>query len=857
MTFNLDQERALFSLCLEHPPEERERVLDAECDDPALRERVRELLRHHRDVTHDDAGFLQLERRDPERIGPYRILQRLGEGGMGIVYAAEQREPVRRRVAVKVLREGYNSREVLARFEIERQALALMNHPNIARIFDAGTTADRRPYIVMEFVPGEPVTRYCENRKLPLRARLELFATLCEAVQHAHQKGVIHRDLKPSNMLVMEEDGRPVAKIIDFGIAKAVSQRLTEYTLETRVGSLIGTPDYMSPEQAESSTLDVDTRSDVYALGAVLYQLLAGEAPLLLAGSGKSYVEMQREILERQPVPPSRRGNEAMQRKLRGDLDWITMKALEKQRARRYATAADLAADLRAHLAGRTVLAGPPSQWRKVDRFLRRHWLASAATLAVIATLSFSQMMLIAKNRELEAERDRANREALVASKVTQFTADLFKFASPGVSGAGDMTARDLLDAAVRQLDNAGESPEVKAALLQAAAAAYRDLGVFEDAERLLDRAMELQADLHGVQSPAYAAALLDLSRIQHASGRGQEAEATARRVLAMTDAREDPLLRLSVQVQLGHILFRQGRYDAAASMLTAVIERGAGIPAATHDIAYATSVLGRVRHKQGRFEDAETLLRDSIDQARDPDAGSRGTRAQLVRDSQSALAGLYADQGRFDEAVRLLRDMLAQAVALYGEDHPEAATMMNNLGRTLSRTGDNTQEAEELLQRAASIYTTALGADNRMTLIARDNLSSLYIRTEQWEKAIAIDRDVLAMRRNSFGENHIDTAYSQASLARSLAHTGELEQAAALLGNVANVYGDHYGEESWACALVRREYGQVLAKLGRREAALRELEKARHTFLTLRGPGSDETRALDTLIANLRRTSN
>ncbi|HEX7029371.1 MAG TPA: serine/threonine-protein kinase, partial [Gammaproteobacteria bacterium] len=418
---DFDRERALFTLCVERPSAEWEQVLESQCDDPGLRERVRRLLERHRDTPTHDSGFLRLDGGDPDRIGPYRILQRLGEGGMGIVYAAEQREPMRRRVAIKVLRGGYSSREVLARFDVERQALALMNHANIARILDAGTTADHRPFIVMEFVPGEPVTRYCEQRNLSLRARLSLLRTVCDAVQHAHQKGVIHRDLKPSNILVMEEDGKPVPKIIDFGIAKAVSQRLTERTLETKVGSLLGTPDYMSPEQAELSPLDVDTRSDVYALGAVMYRVLTGVPPLRLSGSGKSYTDIQRTILDEIPAAPSQKASGLLRRQLRGELDWIVLKALEKQRADRYASAADLAADIRRHLNNETVSAGPPSRLRKIDKFVRRHWLATASALAVIVTLSVSQLLLVQKNRELEAERDRANVAAATSESVTAF----------------------------------------------------------------------------------------------------------------------------------------------------------------------------------------------------------------------------------------------------------------------------------------------------------------------------------------------------------------------------------------------------------------------------------------------------
>ena len=850
---DLEKEQRLFSRCLEHPESEWEHILETGCDDPELRKRVRRLLDRSRDASHDDAGFLRLDGSDPERIGPYRILQRLGEGGMGIVYAAEQREPVRRRVAVKVLRSGYNSREVLARFDVERQALALMNHPNVARIIDAGTTADQRPYIVMEFVPGEPVTTYCDKHRVPLRRRLELFATICEAVQHAHQKGIIHRDLKPSNMLVMEEDGRPVAKIIDFGIAKAMTQRLTDHTLETKVGSLMGTPDYMSPEQAELSPLDVDTRSDVYALGAVLYQLLTGEPPLRLSGSGKSYSELQRAILEDQPLPPSRRIDKASGRKLRGELDWITMKALEKRRALRYTSAADLAADLHAFLNGGTIIAGPPSRWRKIGKFARRHWLATAATVAVIATLAISQTMLVKKNRELEAERDRANREAQIASRVTRFTADLFKFASPTISDSGNLTAHDLLNAAVRQLEQANESAEVKAALLEAAATGYRDLGVFDEAERLLTLAHELYGEVHGVDSASHLRTLLGLAHIQHARGRGEAAEAMVRDALSRIDPTVLPLLHVSAQALLGHILYRQTRLDEAASLLSTAIEDGKALPDAAREVAYATAVLGQVRRGQGKFDVAEKLLRSAIELSGDPAVGAEGTRAQLVRDARSALAGLYADVGRHDDAVRLQREMLAEGIRLYGEDHPETATMLNNLGRALLYTKGNEAEAESVLLRAAETYEATLGPTNRMTLIARDNLSSLYLRTRQWQKAIAIDSEVLLIRQELLGDDSIDTAYSKASLAKALMQVGEVDRATALWESVAATYIAHYGEHSWPAALMRREYANVLAMQQRFPEAIAELEKAYDAFVEFRGTSHADTKAVLAALENFR----
>ncbi|MBI4600744.1 MAG: protein kinase [Planctomycetes bacterium] len=356
-----------------------------------------------------EVGAVQFSAGDPREIGPYKILELLGEGGMGVVYLAEQTEPIRRRVALKAIKLGMDTREVLARFESERQALALLNHPHIARVYDAGATDQGRPFFVMEHVPGIPLNRFCDQHEIDLPGRLEIFTQLCEAVQHAHQKGIIHRDLKPSNVLVSYEDSKPIAKIIDFGVAKSTNQRLTERTVFTLQGQIIGTPEYMSPEQAEMSPLDVDTRTDIYSLGVILYELLTGFLPfdpgeLRQAGYG----EIQRRIREVDPPTPSGRVSRlgasaegaarmrrtdarSLARRLRGDLDWITMKAMEKDRARRYASASELAADVVRFLRHEPVSAGPPGISYRLRKLLKKYrvpiFAALSALLLLVATV--------------------------------------------------------------------------------------------------------------------------------------------------------------------------------------------------------------------------------------------------------------------------------------------------------------------------------------------------------------------------------------------------------------------------------------------------------------------------------------
>ena len=374
-----------------------------------------------------------------QRIGPYKLLQKIGEGGCGVVYMAEQEKPVRRRVALKVIKLGMDTRNVIARFEAERQALAMMDHPNIARVLEAGATETGRPYFVMELVHGIKITEYCDQHRLNTRQRLQLFIEVCNAIQHAHQKGIIHRDIKPSNILVSHQDGGPVPKVIDFGIAKATQEPLSERTMFTMYGNFIGTPAYMSPEQAQMSGLDTDTRSDIYSLGVLLYELLTGKTPFdqkELLESGLD--ELYRTLREREPQPPSNKLNllqgaeltATAQRRhvepprlisqLKGDLDWIVLKALDKDRRRRYQTANALSMDIQRHLHSEPVMARPPSNWYRFTKLVRRNWgvftAAGAVLLVLLLGLGVSTMLFLQerteRQRAVEAEREQARLRA-------------------------------------------------------------------------------------------------------------------------------------------------------------------------------------------------------------------------------------------------------------------------------------------------------------------------------------------------------------------------------------------------------------------------------------------------------------
>ncbi len=487
-TTNRRSEKEIFFDCIEKPtPEERAAFLDGACGgDHQFRRGIEVLLAQH----FGSGSFMQepavevapttlfpvsLSEGPGTIIGRYKLLEKIGEGGFGVVYVAEQKEPVKRRLALKIIKLGMDTKQVVARFEAERQALALMDHPNIAKVLDAGATETGRPYFVMELVRGVPITQYCDENNLPTIERLELFIAVCQAIQHAHQKGIIHRDIKPSNILVTLHDGVPVPKVIDFGIAKATQGDLTDKTIYTQFQQFIGTPAYISPEQAEMSGLDIDTRSDIYSLGVLLYELLTGKTPfdakeLVQAGLD----EMRRTIREKEPLRPSTRLSgftpeeltATAQRRsgdgprlihaLRGDLDWIVMKCLEKDRTRRYETAVGVATDLNRYLHNEPVIARPPSNVYRMQKFVRRHKrgaiAAAAVVLALVTGLGLATFAFLrereARLNQLAAEKE-TKAETVRADAVGAFMGQLLSATAPELLQQGHQRpVRKLLEAA-------------------------------------------------------------------------------------------------------------------------------------------------------------------------------------------------------------------------------------------------------------------------------------------------------------------------------------------------------------------------------------------------------------------------
>ena len=547
------------------PGAERECFLAESCrDDAGLKEQLVSLL--EADADEQNSGFLneipvvrpaaRVMEQLGDRIGRYKLLEQIGEGGCGVVYMADQEEPVRRRVALKIIKLGMDTRQVVARFEAERQALALMEHTNIAKVFDAGATDTGRPFFVMELVRGLKITDYCDQQNLTTEARLTLFTHVCQAVQHAHQKGIIHRDIKPSNVLVTVNDGVALPKIIDFGIAKATQQRLTEHTLFTGFEQFVGTPAYMSPEQVEMTSVDIDTRTDIYSLGILLYELLIGRTPFNVGKVAASGVqELRRVIRETEPVKPSAQlcalgqselvtvaagrqlDTARLVHRVRGDLDWIVMKCLEKDRARRYETANELAMDIRRHLESEPVTARPPTQWYRMRKLVQRHKLAISAaasvSVALIVGLCVATWALVreraARTRSEEAQR-LTRIEATKSEKVARMLRDMLHGVGPAVRG-DTQALHVLLTETAGRLDELEGEPGVQADILTILGSAFSEIGDANNARTMHRRALELRRALYGDQHPDVAQSLRSLVEALKVQDLDPEADELVREV--------------------------------------------------------------------------------------------------------------------------------------------------------------------------------------------------------------------------------------------------------------------------------------------------------------------------------------
>jgi serine/threonine protein kinase/tetratricopeptide (TPR) repeat protein len=791
----------------------------------------------------------------PQRIGPYRILREIGEGGMGIVYEAEQETPVRRKVALKLIKIGMDTREVIARFESERQALALMNHANIARVYDAGATPEGRPYFAMEYIQGIPITEYCDKHRLTIRERLALFVDVCEGVQHAHQKGIIHRDIKPSNVLVTTQDDTRTPKIIDFGVAKATSQRLTEHSLFTELGQMIGTPEYMSPEQAELTNLDIDTRTDVYSLGALLYELLAGRQPfdskdLRQAG----FAEIQRKLREDEPPKPSSRVTvlgpsstlcasnrrvdvRALGRALEGDLDWITMKALEKDRVRRYETAHGLAADVQRHLRDEPVTAGPPSGIYRARKLFRRHRAKILAAGAVALVLvvgvigtSWALLRAVRAERRAGAEAVEARRQTAIAEAVNAFLNDdlLAAVAPSAARGQGkDVVMREVLQVAGERLDRASKDggrfaaePLVEAAIRTTLGHTHRELGEYAAAEPHLQRALELRRKALGEEHEATGEAMNQLGLLYWRQGRLEQAEPLYRGALAIATRALGPDHRATLAYEMNlAVLFRaQGRYKEAEPLYEHNLEAKQRTLGAEHpDTLNTMSGLGNHFQETGRYEKAEALHRQALETKR----RTLGEKSPSTVAEMNNLGNDLALLGRYEEAAQLMQRTLELKMDLYGADHPSTLNSVNNLAELRDVLGHDA-EAEPLHRQALDGRTRALGSRHAVTLQSMERLAATLVNLGRYQEAEPLAAKAAAQALESLGEEHPLTLAAQDTRARVLVEVHRAAEAASILQRQLAILaakksrGEDVGEGEALANSVRIHLAMALAALRR-----------------------------------------
>ena len=672
---------------------------------------------------------------------------------MGHVWLAEQSAPVKRLVALKIIKALRYDTSALVRFDLERQALAIMDHPAIAKVFDAGSTAEGQPYFAMEYVSGLPITQYCDEKRLSASERLLIFTRVCEGVQHAHQKAIIHRDLKPTNILVVEVDGKPVPRIIDFGLAKAISQQPPGGTLVTRAGGLVGTPGYMSPEQMDPLVADVDTRTDVYSLGVVLYELLTGVVALdARQWESKPFHEVLRQVHEEEPTSPStrlsndpaaaaiaeKRSTDARQlaNMLRGDLDWITLKALDRDRARRYSTPAELAADVGRYLRDEPVIARPASLAYRTKKYVQRHKFGvAAATAAALLLISFGVMQAI-ELRRIKRERDRADR-------VTKFMTGMFKVSNPSEARGNAVTAREILDKSSKDIDTGlRKDPELQAQLMETMAQTYAGLGMYGRARELVEHARAIQSSLFGERNRETLASESYLAQLFRAQGHLPEAEKLLQNTIEVQRqvlGPKDPDTLASMD-RLGYVYANEARHADAENLFRQTLNAERKVLGPDDPQTLSTlNELAEILTPQGRYKDADQIYGELI-AAQTRTLGPDHPATLL---STSHAAENLEEEGRFPEAEKMYSDVIAAQRRILGPEHPQTLRAMTMLALTMAKEG-RYSEADKLQSQVIEIKTRVLGPAHTSTLQSMEMEALGLSREGHYADSEKMFRDVI-----------------------------------------------------------------------------------------------------------------
>jgi eukaryotic-like serine/threonine-protein kinase len=781
MDHQLLSEESIFGVARRiESPEVRDLYLSQVCGcDQILRERVAALVVAHA----EEASFLEsppfaiavappvgsdrsLTESPGTEIGPYKLLEQIGEGGMGVVYMAEQTQPIQCKVALKIVKPGMDSKQILARFDAERQALALMDHPNIARVLDAGTTESGRPYFVMELVRGVPITKFCDQHKLNIRQRLELFINVCQAVQHAHQKGIIHRDLKPTNVLVTLHDTKPVVKVIDFGVAKATGQKLTEKTLFTGLTQMIGTPLYMSPEQAELSGLDIDTRSDIYSLGVLLYELLTGHTPFdndrLKAAA---FDELRRIFREEEPPRPSTRVSTLAQqdsstiseqrntdprhlsRLFQGELDWIAMKTLEKDRNRRYETASALAADVERYLHDEPVEACPPSKIYRLRKFARRNRVALLTSSLVLAALilgtavsTWQAIRATRAEQQSKTSEQFALQNSRRADAISDFLINAFRSPDPARDGR-TVTMAELLDRAVKDVKREfADDQRMQADLLNAIAQSYQGLGLYRESVELFAKVQELRS---AAQGP------LDTGTIESMSDLASACE-------------------------------RAGQLDKAIAIYQDMLKiQQSHLAADDPEVLSTTTKLAWDYNQSGQADKALALFEDVL----------RIEKTKIQNDGAVPITLTENDDGpeaddRQKKSVKLLAENTFEHLDDTGAHRKDALVALNNLSKAFAEAGQ-VDQAIPLYQQTLKLMQEKLGPDDPTTLSCMYNLAMAFKVSGRFKEAIPLFEETLRIREQRFGPESDIAVRTMTCVGATYGAAGNQEKCVELFGEV------------------------------------------------------------------------
>ncbi len=908
--------KEIVGAALERGPEGRSAFLDQACSqNPALRAEVESLLAAHADanqlskppwtVTADEANS------EIKTVGPYRLIQELGVGGMGQVWLAEQTEPVHRRLALKLIKAGMYDASTVLRFQAERQSLAIMEHPAIAKVFDAGATPQGQPYLAMEYVDGLPITHYFDHKKLSIPERLRLFVRVCEGVQHAHQKAIIHRDLKPSNILVTEADGKPLPRIIDFGLAKPSLPHFRGETLFTQAGALVGTPGYMSPEQADSNVRDVDTRTDVYSLGVVLYELLTGELPFDTKNWKKqSLDEILRQLRETDPQLPSTkissnrdtaaacaqaRDTEPRQlaNLLRGDLDWIALKTLEKDRERRYGTPSELAADIERYLENKPIVARPSSRVYRLRKYAQRHRVAVATATAVVLLLFGLAIRESLQARRIARERDRANLEAETAKETADFLVRLFEVADPGEARGKSITANEILDRASQRIETGlDRQPLVRARLQLTMAEVYKGLGLYNSSAHLAERSWIDRRSALGDADPATLSSRSELGDSLRFLGKLDEAETHLRATLESqrTAKGSESLDFLETEARLGVVDYNKGSLkDADILLLSAVTGlRRLGAPGAP-ELVDALQWLGQTYRDEDKRREALAVQLESLELAQKINGSDHPSTLSAL----DALGLLYWDLGRLDEAESYLRQSLDASRRVLGANHTDTLTTTLNLGLvlldrqkyadgetafraalegyrktlgadhayTLTAMGNlcsdltlqkKFSEAEGFCRQALAERRRTLGEDHRATLMSIDTLGVFYLAAHRLPEAESTFRDAYERRRRVLGPDNSNTLISMGHLGEVILERGRTREAAELLNTAADRARATLPPTDLTLPNLLTKWGRCLLTMQRKEEAKSTLQDAVRLYTKTLSPDDSRTRSAESLLAQV-----